>query len=417
MKLKFNKEGKSEETLKAYEAMEKDVAIEGAITKEDVTAAIKEETKGFAYILDADNPESIVSTMKVVRERVDNLAADKKKANSAIKESGSFNDNLVEFILENKEAIKEATTKNGETRIGSLKAVGDMSIAANFLGSAGFITDFRNTLIENPNNRSYISDALLQGRTDKQWISYPKENGGEGGAAIWSDPTVDKAQMDFDFTSKTVYAHWNAGYVIVDREFLDDIPFAESLIRAKMLLSLKNSREAFVLNGVTVAADPAKSVQGLLGAATAYTMSAGITDNRVNRIIDSGYGQIVADTHGFYYPTHTVLHPRTSVAVGLNQATGSGEYDLPAGSVGFVNGKLNVGGIEVVNTTNTAFTQNDFLTFDRNAAMFITKMNPEFVVINDSVLAKRNKLMLRIEERISLAIFNEKAIVKGTLTA
>lgn len=93
MKLKFNKEGKSEETLKAYEAMEKDIAIDGGITKEDVTAVVKEETKNIASQLDADNPESLVSTMKVVRERVDNLAADAKKGDAP--ETKSFNDNVI----------------------------------------------------------------------------------------------------------------------------------------------------------------------------------------------------------------------------------------------------------------------------------------------------------------------------------
>jgi hypothetical protein len=38
-------------------------------------------------------------------------------------------------------------------------------------------------------------------------------------------------------------------------------------------------------------------------------------------------------------------------------------------------------------------------------------------MFEDATLAKRNKIMFRVEERATLAIFNNSAIVKGTLVA
>lgn len=421
--LKFDKSGLSGDQLEAVEKLEKTVKIEGDLTKEQVAGIVAEQIKEAGFNketievlvkqLDADNPEGVNTALKAIGQRLDDFIAAGQKQQTQAK---TFNDNLTDLVGENLEAIKEAAKKGGETRIAEMKAVGDMSVGANFTNSLPYLNDVRNNLQETPYNRVFLSDVILQGTTDKPWVTYPYENGGEGGAAMWTNHATDKAQMDFDLTSKSVYVHWNAGHVIIEREFLDDVPFLNSWLRAKMLLSLKNSRENFVLNGVTDA-DSAKSVDGLLDVATPYTITSGLVDNPVNRIVDSGYGQIIADTKGWYAPTHTVLTPRQSVRIGLNQASGSGEYDLPAGSVGFVNGRLNVGGLEVVRTHDTQnFGENDFLTLDRNAAMLVRRMNPELVVIVDSALAKRNKIMLRIEERITLLTFNAKAIVKGNLT-
>jgi hypothetical protein len=41
-------------------------------------------------------------------------------------------------------------------------------------------------------------------------------------------------------------------------------------------------------------------------------------------------------------------------------------------------------------------------------------MATEIRMFEDAALAKKNKVMFRIEERVSMAIFNNDAIVKGT---
>ena len=43
-------------------------------------------------------------------------------------------------------------------------------------------------------------------------------------------------------------------------------------------------------------------------------------------------------------------------------------------------------------------------------------MNPEIRMFEDATLAKQNKVMFRIEERVAQVIFNADAIVKGALT-
>jgi HK97 family phage major capsid protein len=319
----------------------------------------------------------------------------------------SFNDVLAETLEANKEAVQSFKKGSPEVSM-EIKAVGDMSIPANFPNSTPWTQDVRDTLIETPYNRVWLGDLLPGGSSTGSSILYPKENGGEGGVALWTDKTQDKAQMDLDLTSQSAHFKWLAGIVIVDREMLDDIAWLTSYLQKKMLISLKTAENAFILNG---SADT-NPVQGMLAAATAYD---GDFIAAVDRIIDAGWGQIIEDTFEFYSPTTTILTPRDTVKIGLNKATGSGEYDLPAGSVVFTNGKLTVGGLGVAPSTQIG--TGNFLTFDRNATAFVKRMQPELRMFEDAALAKKNKIMFRIEERATLAIFNNNALVKGTLEA
>lgn len=322
-----------------------------------------------------------------------------------VQKPSSFNDNLAEAIEKHADDIKNFKKGKQEVTL-SLKAVGDMSIANNFPGATPFIQDVRTGLIQNPYDRVWLSDILPQGTSSGNSVLYPKENGGEGGVDVWTNPAVAKPQVDFDLTSQSAFFKWIAGWVVVDREMLDDIPWLTSYLQNKLLISLKTAENNFILNGTT----DTNPVTGLLTAATAYN---GTFTNPVDRIIDAGWGQIVEDTDQFYSPTHTILSPRAAVGIGLNKASGSGEYDLPNGSVAFANGRLSVGGLSVV--TSTGIDSTDFLTFDRSAVMFLRRLAPEIRLFEDAELAKLNKVMFRIEERVTQAIFNNDAIVTGPL--
>lgn len=316
----------------------------------------------------------------------------------------TFNQVLGETIKENAEAIKNF--KQGDNLVLEMKAVGDMSIAANFPGSTPFNQEVRNNLIRNPYDRVWLADLLPQGTTTKGSVIYPKENGGEGGASTWVTGSGNKPAMDFDFTSQTAFVKWIAGTVTIDREMLDDLDWMTSYLQSKMLISLKVAENNFILNG-TADSNP---VQGLLDAATAYD---GTFTAAVDKIVDAAYGQIPEDTFEFYQGNTAILNVRDAVKIGLNKAVGSGEYDLPSGTVVFQNGALSIAGLQMATTTQLG--ADNFLTFDKTAVLLINRLKPELRIFEDAALAKQNKIMMRIEERITLAIFNDDAIVSGSL--
>lgn len=377
-------------------------------SKVDIQAAIEDfstKSKG-AYDLELKAVKDDFQTKSTaMQDHLDKMDIRLKQANGEKKlETKSFNQILGEAIKENAAAIQ--SFKKGDNLVLELKTVGDMSIAANFPGSTPFNQDVRQALIVNPYDRVWLSDYLPQGNTTKGSIIYPKENGGEGGAATWV--SGDKSQMDFDLTSKSSFVKWIAGFVIVDREMLDDIDWIASYIQSKMLISLKVAENNFILNGTT----DSNPVDGLLDVATAYN---GSYTAAVDKIVDAAYGQIPEDTFEFYQGNTAILNVRDAVAIGLNKAEGSGEYDLPPGTVAFQNGKLSVAGLNI--TTTSQLGSNDFLAFDRTATLLVNRLAPELRMFEDAALAKQNKVMFRIEERITLAIFNDAAIVKGTLAA
>lgn len=378
-----------------------------------------------------DVKDDVTKQITVVKDQADRIEKDltdyKKAAgqkalmaDAEAQKQKSFNEILGETIEKNIKAIQSFKKGEGmksfrlagfeDETIEETKAVGDMSIANNFPGAGAFLTNVQNRMIESPYDRVWLADILPSFNTNQgQSILYPKENGGEGAAALWEDPTQDKAQMDFDFTSQSAYFKWLAGIVIIDRESLDDVSFMKDYVLSRMLISLKKAENAFILNGSD--ATKANPVDGLLDVATAYS---GSYTKDIEKILDAAWGQIVEDTYEFYNPTTVVITPRKSVALGLNTADGSGEYDLPPGSVGFTNGQLTIGGLQTVKTTQVG--AGNFLAFDRNATSFVRRMLPELRMFEDAALAKKNKVMFRVEERATLTIFNNAAIVKGTLS-
>jgi len=320
----------------------------------------------------------------------------------------TFNENLAEAIKSNEDAIRGFRKGSPELRL-TLKEVGDMSIANNFPNATPFVQEVQQGLITNPYNRVWLADLLPSATSTANSVIYPKENGGEGAVAFW-DKTGNKAQVDYDFTSQSAFFKWIAGYAVVDREMLDDIVWLTGYLQSKLLIGLKTAENSLILDGTSDSTT--NPVIGLIASATAY--DGGYTA-LLDMIIDAAYGQIPEKTNDFYVPTNVILHPRDIVKVGLNKASGSGEYDLPIGTVMFSNGRLSISGLETVGTTS--ITKNNFIAFDRNATMFLRRMNPEIRLFEDSTLAKVNKVMFRIEERVSLAVFNGNAIVKGTATA
>jgi len=314
-------------------------------------------------------------------------------------ETKSFNQVLAETIAENAEAIKNH--KKGESLVFEMKAVGDMSIAANF-ASATELYQIQKPLYIPPFEQTFLGDILPGATSGGTGIVYPEKTGGEGGIDEWDGTDdEDKAQVDYDFTKRTIAFAWLAGIVIVEREMLDDVPWLTSFLQNQLLLDLKTRENAFILN---------REVTGLLVKATPYD---GDYTVPVERLVDAAYGQLPEDTFGQHRTSHFVMRPRDTVKVGLNKATGSQEFDLPQGTVGFAQGVLNISGVQTVATTSIA--AGKFLAMDARAVQFVKRMQPEIRMFEDAALAKKNKVMFRIEERVAVAVYNSKALVYGNL--
>jgi HK97 family phage major capsid protein len=312
-----------------------------------------------------------------------------------------FNDVMEKAIEENAAAI--AGFKKGQNIAIEMKAVGDMS-TANFGGTSYYnaTTDIRQAVLPLLTERIWMRDVLPSGSTGAGNIWYPRHTGGEGGAAAWLSGA--KPEMDFDFDGVNTPVEWIAGYVKVPRGMLDDVAWLQSFLRQNMLLSLYKQENNQILNGNGTS----PQLKGILPQATAYNGDYLVP---VERIVDAGYGQVNENDGA---ANLVMLHPRDAVAIILNKATGSGEYDLPPGTIGFINNRLTVAGMTVVQTKE--ITRGNFLTGDNNASQFITRLSPEIRMFEQNEDdAKKNLVMFRIEERAALATYYPTWWVKGAL--
>lgn len=345
-----------------------------------------------------------VETAKAQMEAdIANLEAKLKDINKAGEKPEHFNDVMCKTIEESANKLK-GFNKGKELSL-ELKAAGDMS-TSNFSGTSytNITTDYRQSVLPLLSERIWMRDVLPSGTTNAANIWYPRHTGGEGDAAPWN--TGSKSQMDFDFDGVSDPVEWIAGYVKVPRAMLDDVAWLQSFLRQNMLLSLYKAENNQILNGTGVS----PQLSGIIPQATAYDGDYTIA---IERLVDAGYGQVNENEGN---ANLVLLHPRDAVAIILNKASGSGEYDLPPGTVGFINNRLTVAGMTVVQTKE--ITKGNFLVGDNNASQFITRLSPELRVFEQNEDdAKKNLIMFRIEERAALATYYPKWWVKGTLAA
>ncbi len=239
-------------------------------------------------------------------------------------------------------------------------------------------------------------------------IKYLQENetanATDGAADIWDGSTpiatlLAKPDVGYNFDEATAELYWIAGIVRIKRELLDDVAFLRSYIPQQLVYG---KRGILVRENTLILAT-------LNTNSTAYN---GTKTVLVEKLYDAAFGQL---RDNYFNPTHILMNNREVVDLILNKATGSGEYDLPPGTVSYSAGKLTIGGIEVIGLPQ--FAPGSAFVIDANQSMFVNRMSPEvrfFEEDRDNVI--KNLVTIRGEERAGFINFDPKANIKVTTT-
>jgi HK97 family phage major capsid protein len=228
-----------------------------------------------------------------------------------------------------------------------------------------------------------------------------RETGGEGALAPVAENAA-KPQLDLDFIEVTVDAEYIAGWLRVSRKMLDDLAAFRSYLQMRLLEMYLLVEDTQLLYGNNTS----PQLTGLVTNATATTSTNAVA---VEMIIES-IAQLETSN---YTADGILLHPVDYYKIAVNKATGSGEYDLP-GLVVIQGGQLYIAGVPVYKTT--AITAGTFLvgSFADGAQLFIRE-NPVVEFFDqDANNVTTNKITVRIEGRVALAIYRTDAFVKGT---
>lgn len=385
-------ESKVDEKLTAqFEAQKgeivKQIEEKGFQSKEDIDKLISEKMK--------DIESQVIDLKKAGLKEVE----PKKK---------SFRKSLGDGMLELKQGLTQL--KNGSVKSSTVlltKADEDLD-PTNFANDSYEIatTDRTRGLYESPFSPVWFRNLMPQGTTSGGTIQYLKENGDVGAAAVWDGTgniaaLTDKPGTAPLFNSVTESVIWIAGITRVKREMLDDVSWLQGYLSRRLTVGR---------TGLWVA-ENTQIYNKLVANSVAYNGSKTVP---VEIIYDAAFGQL---RDNYYNPTTILMNSRDVVnLIALNTASGSGEYDLPQGTVLVVNGQLTIGGVPVVGAPNVP--AGEYTIFDRNATEFVSRMSPEvrfFEEDRDNV--PKNLVTVRAEERILPMIYDNNAVIHGTFPA
>lgn len=328
------------------------------------------------------------------------------KAKTITPESAkSFGEELGKAIEENWKHIEEFKgSRKGYTYKMQVKAAADMGITTNVTNPGAYFTTVQPGIRTLPNRKIHMRQLLPLGTMTGSSLTYMREVGGEGTLA----PVLEngtKAQFDLDFIEITVPAEYIAGFLRVSRKMLDDMAAFRSYLQMRLMEMYLKVEDQQVLTGTGVS----PQISGIMPIATAANVTTGPNIERliyaISQLEESDYSAtgIIVNVAAYYW-------------IALNKAEGSGEYDQP-GIVVIQNGQLYVAGVPVYKTTAMATDEYLVGDFEMGAQLFIREQPVIEFFDQDANNVTTNKITVRIEGRIALAIYRAAAFVKGTFDA
>lgn len=255
-----------------------------------------------------------------------------------------------------------------------------------------------------PWSQLWLRGLFPNASTTSSTIKYIQEdaeaNEDNGAADIWDGTLpiaelINKPEVDFSFTDESAEVYWIAGITRIKREMLDDIAFLRSYIPQQLVYGKRgifireNALILATMNNNSVVYDGDKTIL-------------------VEQLIDAAFGQLLDNYHR---PTHILMNHREALEIVFNKATGSGEYDIPAGVQVTPLGQLTIGGVPVIGLPQ--FQPGTAFALDARQSLFVSRMSPEvrfFEQDRDNV--PKNLITIRAEERATHLVFDPTSIVK-----
>lgn len=278
------------------------------------------------------------------------------------------------------------------------------SLTTDAAGSVGtMVRPDRAPAVDLPRRRMTIRALLAQGNTSSNSIEYDKEKGFTNNAAPVAEGTL-KPQSEIQYEEATApvrtIAHWMRATV----QILADAPGLRSMIDNRLRYGLSYVEENQLLNG----SGTGQNLSGLITEATAYAAPGGLTAGQMIDTVRMGMLQVALAE---YPPNGIVMNPIDWAFIEMMK-DGEGRY-----LIGNPQGTLNpsLWGLPVVPTQ--AMGVDKFLVgaFDLAAQIFDRQDATVEVSTEDQDNFVKNKVTIRAEERLALAIYRPEALVYGDL--
>lgn len=278
------------------------------------------------------------------------------------------------------------------------------SLTTNAPGSVGtLVQPQRVGPVNLPQRRMTIRALLAQGNISTSSIEYDRETGFTNAAAPVAEGAA-KPQSEIQFSEETAQVRTIAHWMRTSVQILADAPALRSIIDNRLRYGLSYVEEAQLLNGDGTG----QNLEGLVTAATAYAAPGGLAAGQLIDTLRLGALQVALAE----YPANgIVLNPIDWAYIEMLK-DGQNRY-----LIGNPQGTLNptLWGLPVVATQ--AMTVDKFLVgaFDLAAQLFDRQDATVEVSTEDQDNFVKNKVTIRAEERLALAIYRPEALVYGDL--
>ena len=279
------------------------------------------------------------------------------------------------------------------------------SLTTDAAGSAGALvnSDRRGLQVQIPQRRLTVRSLLLPGQTISNAIEYEQEKLFQNRAApvAEGDP---KPQSELQFEDKTATVRTIAHWMRTAVQILADAPGLRSIIDQRLRYGLALAEEAQLLNGSGVG----QNLLGLVTAATAYAAPGSLSATTQVDVVRLMILQVALAE----YPANgIVMNPIDMAAIEMSKDAG-GNYIIgnPQGVI-----QKSLWGLPVVETQAVGVDKALVGAFNLAAQIFDRQDATVDVSTEDGDNFTRNKVTIRAEERLAMAIYRPQAIVYGDL--
>ena len=345
--------------------------------------------------------ESNKLTLEELQSEVRELKAKGGRFKAPLAEN-TFNDEFKRTLMENKDAIAKFASKTEDRLSMEMKAVGDMTFGVNFTNANTTITQVQPGIIGAPSRFTHIRDFIASSPLGTSNYAFLKETGTQGAPATVSEGNL-KPQVDFELSEVSLPAQVLAAHLIISNQMLEDIAGMSQFVSRRLLERLLVVEDAQLLSGNGIS----PNLSGIHNAGN-FTAASGASSIHIEQIV-----QAISQLEAFSRrASGIILNPSDFYSLGLHKGTGSGDYSLPPYVTITPSGDITIAGVPVVRTlqqTAGVFTVGDFT----NGTLLLYRNTPRIELFTDATLAKTNKTLIRIEERIALAVYGSDYIIKG----
>jgi HK97 family phage major capsid protein len=278
------------------------------------------------------------------------------------------------------------------------------SLTTDAAGSVGTLVQPQRVAgTELPQRRMTIRALLAQGNTSSSSIEYDKEKVFTNNAAPVAEGAA-KPQSEIQYEEATATVRTIAHWMRTSVQILADAPALRSIIDQRLRYGLAYVEESQLLNG----SGSGQNLEGLVTAATAYSAPGSLSASTPVDVVRLMILQVALAE----YPANgIVMNPIDMAAIEMSKDSAGG-YLIgdPQGTI-----QKRLWGLPVVETQAITVDKALVGAFNLAAQIFDRQDATVEVSTEDQDNFIKNKVTIRAEQRLALAIYREAALVYGDL--